>query len=151
MLAHALQMWLNLWSLYTHAHAMPSLKMYMKGHSINCEVYLSKYPWVISVMMNCSNAHSGFYSKNFSFLRQFLFYPLPWVAIYTCCHPIAELHELQKVIGEDAADNFTEHPSEENLKTCFSAMMNSPKDVIESALSDLLQRFSEMGMLVNGC
>ncbi|KAG7177073.1 mannose-6-phosphate isomerase-like [Homarus americanus] len=55
-----------------------------------------------------------------------------------------ELPELRKVVGEEAAEKFIEDHSEENLKTCFSAMMNSPKDIIASALSDQLQRFSEM-------
>lgn len=49
-------------------------------------------------------------------------------------------------MGEEAANTFIEEPTEENLKTCFSAMMNSPKDSIESALSDLLARLSEMGV-----
>ncbi|XP_071551694.1 mannose-6-phosphate isomerase [Panulirus ornatus] len=57
---------------------------------------------------------------------------------------LKEVHELRMVIGDDACNEFSENPSEENLKACFSAMMNSPKDIIASSLSDLLQRFSEM-------
>nr|XP_053635227.1 LOW QUALITY PROTEIN: mannose-6-phosphate isomerase-like [Cherax quadricarinatus] len=57
---------------------------------------------------------------------------------------LKELPELRKVVGEDEADSFIENPTEDNLKACFSAMMNSPKDVIASALSDQLQQFSEM-------
>lgn len=57
---------------------------------------------------------------------------------------LRDLPELQQVVGEEAASAFIEEPTEANLKTCFSAMMNAPKDSIESALSDLLARLSEM-------
>lgn len=59
---------------------------------------------------------------------------------------LLELPELQQVVGEDATNTFIEDPSEGNLKACFSAMMNAPKEKIESALNDLLARFSEMGL-----
>lgn len=49
-------------------------------------------------------------------------------------------------MGEDTANTFIEDPTEGNLKECFSAMMNAPKEKIESALSELQARFSEMGM-----
>lgn len=68
---------------------------------------------------------------------------------FNCNNPefliITEIHELKKVIGDAAADAFIENPTEENLKACFSAMMNASKDTIASALSELLQRFPEMG------
>lgn len=51
------------------------------------------------------------------------------------------------MVGDDAANHFIEEPSEEHLKECFSAMMNAPKEKIESALNDLVTRFSEMGVL----
>lgn len=57
---------------------------------------------------------------------------------------LKEIHELKKVIGDAAADAFIENPTEENLKACFSAMMNASKDTIASALSELLQRFPGM-------
>lgn len=63
----------------------------------------------------------------------------------SCVLIITEIHELKKVIGDAAADAFIENPTEENLKACFSAMMNASKDTIASALSELLQRFPGMG------
>ncbi|XP_050719999.1 mannose-6-phosphate isomerase-like [Eriocheir sinensis] len=57
---------------------------------------------------------------------------------------LRELPELQQVVGEDNANTFIEEPTEGNLKECFSAMMNAPKEKIESALNDLITRFSEM-------
>lgn len=56
-----------------------------------------------------------------------------------------DLPELRQVVGEEAADSFTENPGEETLKTCFSAMMNASADAISQALTQLLDRFSQMG------
>lgn len=67
------------------------------------------------------------------------------IAIFA--HYISELPELQQVVGEDNANTFIEEPTEGNLKECFSTMMNAPKEKIESALNDLMTRFSEMGVL----
>lgn len=67
---------------------------------------------------------------------------------YILLHCISELPELQQVVGEDAANTFIEEPTEGNLKECFSAMMNAPKEKIEAALNDLVARFSEMGVLL---
>ncbi|MPC35388.1 Mannose-6-phosphate isomerase [Portunus trituberculatus] len=57
---------------------------------------------------------------------------------------LTELPELQQVVGEENAKTFIEEPTEANLKSCFSTMMNAPKENIESALSDLLTRLAEM-------
>lgn len=59
-----------------------------------------------------------------------------------------DLPELRQVVGEEAAESFTENPGEETLKTCFSAMMNASDDAISQALTQLLDRFSQMG---RGC
>ncbi|KAK3859587.1 hypothetical protein Pcinc_031393 [Petrolisthes cinctipes] len=57
---------------------------------------------------------------------------------------LKDLPELRQVVGEDAAQSFTENPGEETLKTCFSTMMNASTDTISQALTQLLERFSQM-------
>ncbi|CAL4183520.1 unnamed protein product, partial [Meganyctiphanes norvegica] len=59
-------------------------------------------------------------------------------------HFIKEIPELKSVLGEDVASAFSSSPNEDNLKSCFSNMMNASKDTIAGALTKLQQKFAGM-------
>jgi len=50
------------------------------------------------------------------------------------------------VVGKEAADKFIADQSSDNLKLCFSGLMNANKSVIANALESLRKKLAALGV-----